>query len=134
MGIQKQTSMAAIDHYDRRSNCKCSPGIRHLCHDAFCLGETKLPNKNLTNGVWVVDTVVNQIGLKTGDKILAVNDKPVNYFDDMNAAMLLGDHMTIERDGQEKELVIPVNFIEKVVEKGKRSILLLPVFHVWWVK
>ena len=60
----------------------------------FVWGETKLPNKNLTHGVWVVDTVVHQIGLKTGDKILAVNDKPVNYFDDMNAAMLLGDHMT----------------------------------------
>lgn len=92
----------------------------------FVWGETKLPNKNLTNGVWVVDSVVNQIGLKTGDKILAVNDKPVNYFDDMNAAMLLGDHMTIERNGQKKDLIIPVNFIEKVVEKGKRSILLLP--------
>ncbi|MFN4977936.1 MAG: site-2 protease family protein, partial [Bacteroidota bacterium] len=92
----------------------------------FVWGETKLPNKNLTHGVWVVDTVVHQIGLKTGDKILAVNDKPVNYFDDMNAAMLLGDHMTIDRDGQQKNLVIPVNFIEKVVEKGKRSILLLP--------
>ena len=55
----------------------------------FVWGETKLPNKNLTHGVWVVDTVVHQIGLKTGDKILAVNDKPVNYFDDMNAAMIL---------------------------------------------
>ncbi|MFN5326834.1 MAG: RIP metalloprotease RseP [Bacteroidota bacterium] len=92
----------------------------------FVWGETKLPNKNLTHGVWVVDSVVNQVGLKNGDKILAVNNKPVNYFDDLNAAMLLGDHMTIERDGQQKDLTIPVNFIEKVVEKGKRSILLLP--------
>lgn len=126
MGVQEQTSLAAIDHHDRRSYRKRSACICDLCHDTFCLGETKLPNKNLTHGVWVVDTVVHQIGLKTGDKILAVNDKPVNYFDDMNAAMLLGDHMTIDRDGQQKNLVIPVNFIEKVVEKGKRSILLLP--------
>ncbi len=92
----------------------------------FVWGDTKLPNKNLTNGVWVVDTVVNQIGLQTGDKILAVNDQPVQYFDDMNAALLLGDHMTVEREGKNIDLHIPVNFIEKIVEKGKRTILLLP--------
>ena len=92
----------------------------------FVWGDTKLPNKSLTQGVWVVDSVVNQIGLKTGDKILAVNDQPVKYFDDMNAAMLLGDHMSVEREGKQMDLTIPVNFIEKVVEKGKRSILLLP--------
>ena len=92
----------------------------------YTWGETKLPNKSLTNGVWVVDTVVNEIGLKSGDKIVAVNNEPVAYFEDLNAAMLLGENMTIERDGQTKELLIPVNFIEKIVEKGKRSILLMP--------
>lgn len=92
----------------------------------FVWGDTKLPNKSLTHGVWVVDTVVNQIGLQTGDKILAVNNQPVKYFDDMNASLLLGDHMTVEREGKQVDLQIPVNFIEKVVEKGKRTILLLP--------
>ena len=88
----------------------------------FTWGETKLPNESLKQGVWVVDTVVNEIGLKTGDKILAVNNEPVQYFEDLNAAMLLGETMTIERAGQQQELNIPVNFIEKIVEKGKRSV------------
>jgi regulator of sigma E protease len=92
----------------------------------FKWGETKLPNANLTNGVWVVDTVVNEVGLLNGDKIIAVNDQPLKYFEDLNTAMLLGEKMTIERDGQSRELIIPVNFIEKIVEKGKRSILLMP--------
>lgn len=92
----------------------------------FTWGETKLPNESLKQGVWVVDTVVNEVGLKTGDKILSVNNEPVKYFEDLNAAMLLGEKMTIERNGQQQELVIPVNFIEKIVEKGKRSVLLMP--------
>jgi regulator of sigma E protease len=92
----------------------------------FTWGETKLPNESLKQGVWVVDTVVNEVGLKTGDKILAVNKEPVKYFEDLNAAMLLGETMTIERGGQQQELAIPVNFIEKIVEKGKRSVLLMP--------
>lgn len=92
----------------------------------FTWGETKLPNESLKNGVWIVDTVVNEVGLKTGDKILAVNNEPIKYFEDLNAAMLLGETMTIEREGQQQELSIPVNFIEKIVEKGKRSVLLMP--------
>jgi len=92
----------------------------------FTWGETKLPNQSLTSGVWVVDTVVNEVGLKTGDRILSVNSEPVKYFEDLNAAMLLGEKMTIDRDGEVKDLVIPVNFIEKIVEKGKRSVLLMP--------
>jgi len=92
----------------------------------FTWGETKLPNKNLTNGIWVVDTVVNEVGLKTGDKIVSVNGEPIKYFEDLNAAMLLGEKMTINRGGEIKDLDIPVNFIEKIVEKGKRTILLMP--------
>ena len=92
----------------------------------FKWGETKLPNANLTHGIWVVDSVVNEIGLVNGDKIISVNDQPLTYFEELNTAMLLGEKMTIERDGVSKDLVIPVNFIEKIVEKGKRSILLMP--------
>ena len=92
----------------------------------FTWGETKLPNESLKQGVWVVDTVVNEVGLKTGDKIVAVNNEPVKYFEDLNAAMLLGETITIEREGQKQELAIPVNFIENIVEKGKRSVLLMP--------
>ena len=92
----------------------------------FTWGETKLPNESLKQGVWIVDTVVNEVGLKTGDKIVAVNNEPVKYFEDLNAAMLLGETMTIERDGEKEELNIPVNFIEKIVEKGKRTVLLMP--------
>jgi regulator of sigma E protease len=92
----------------------------------FKWGETKLPNASLHHGVWVVDTVVNEIGLQNGDKIISVNGQPLQYFEDLNTSMLLGEKMTIERDGQLKELDIPVNFIEKIVEKGKRSILLMP--------
>lgn len=92
----------------------------------FKWGETKLPMQSLTNGVWIVDTVVNEVGLQNGDKILEVNNEPVQYFDKINASLMLGDHMTIERNGEKMDLAIPTNFIEKIVEKGRRSILLMP--------
>jgi len=92
----------------------------------FTWGETKLPVKNISNGIWTIDSVSMNLGLKTGDKILAVNNKPVEYFEDLNAQLLLGETITVERDGQQQNIVIPVNFIEQIVEKGKRSLLVFP--------
>src|SRR6187397_1665127 len=42
----------------------------------FTWGETKLPVKNISNGIWTIDSVANEIGLQTGDKIIAVNNTP----------------------------------------------------------
>ena len=92
----------------------------------FTWGETKLPVKNITNGIWTIDSVSTDLGLKTGDKILAVNNMPVAYFEDLNAQLLLGETITVERNGQRQDINIPVNFIEKIVEKGKRSLLVFP--------
>jgi regulator of sigma E protease len=92
----------------------------------FTWGETKLPLSQMKDGIWCVDSVANELGLQNGDKILAVNDQPVTYFEDLNAELLLGEKITLERNGQKQDVVIPVNFIEKIVEKGKRTALVLP--------
>jgi regulator of sigma E protease len=92
----------------------------------FTWGETKLPVKNITNGIWTIDSVSIDLGLRTGDKIMAVNNAPVVYFEDLNAQLLLGETITIERNGHQQDINIPVNFIEKIVEQGKRSLLVFP--------
>jgi regulator of sigma E protease len=92
----------------------------------FTWGETKLPMKNLSDGIWAIDSINHEIGLQTGDKIVAVNGEPVRYFEDLNAQFLLGETITIDRNGEQKKITIPENFIEQIVEKGKRSALVLP--------
>jgi regulator of sigma E protease len=92
----------------------------------YTWGETKLPVQNLKGGIWIVDSVIYDLGLRNGDKILSVNDNPVEYFEDLNARLLLGEKITVDRDGQQQTLTIPVNFIEKIVEKGRRTALVMP--------
>lgn len=93
----------------------------------FTWGETKLPMKNVKDGVWVTDSLAIEIGLKSGDKILSVNDKPVDYFENLNAQLLLGEnHLLIERAGKEQRLDIPVDLIGRLVEHGRRNPLVLP--------
>lgn len=88
----------------------------------FKWGETRLPNASVKDGIWVTDSLMYNIGLKNGDKIEAVNGEPVKYFDDIPGKILLGRQITVERDGKEQTLTVPVNMIEQLVEKkGKRG-------------
>jgi regulator of sigma E protease len=93
----------------------------------YTWGETKLPIENAKYGIWVTDSLMYNIGLKNGDKIEAVNGEPIKYFDDIPAKVLLGKQITVERNGREQTIDIPVNMIERLVEKkGKRTTLFMP--------
>lgn len=93
----------------------------------YTWGETKLPNENVTNGILVTDSLMSKIGLQNGDKIVAVNGEKVKYFDDVPAKILLGNQITVNRNGEIENINIPVNLIEQLVEKkGKRNPLVLP--------
>lgn len=88
----------------------------------FSWGTTRIPNQSVKNGIWVTDSLMSKIGLQNGDKIEAINGEPVKYFEDIPAKILLGKQITVERNGHEQTINIPVNLIEQLVEKkGKRG-------------
>ena len=90
-------------------------------------GEQKLPNANAQFGIWVTDSLMNDIGLKNGDKVVSVNGEPIQYFNDLPAKILLGRQITVNRNDSTKIINIPINMIEKLVEKkGKRNTLVMP--------
>jgi regulator of sigma E protease len=93
----------------------------------FKWGDTKLPMANVKDGIWITDSLMYNLGLKNGDKILAVNGEKIEYFNDLPAKIILGKQITISRDGKDQTITLPVNMVEQLVEKkGKRSTLLMP--------
>ncbi len=93
----------------------------------FTWGDTKLPMANLKDGIWITDSLMYDLGLKNGDKIVTVNGEPIKYFNDLPGKIILGKQITLVRDGKEQTITLPVNMIEKLVEKkGKRNTLLMP--------
>lgn len=84
----------------------------------FVWGDSYLPNKNLKDGVWCIDSLAYEIGFKNGDKILSVNDKSIDNFADIMPEMLYGGNVQILRNGEEKTIEIPQNFIEKLIDNN----------------
>lgn len=90
----------------------------------FVWGERKIPIDSVKNGISISDSLMYDLGFKDGDKIVAINHKPVLYYEDIFKNLILGENVEIERDGQPQTINLPVNLIGKLIEK-KRSGLLL---------
>jgi regulator of sigma E protease len=85
----------------------------------FKYGETFIPNDKLVNGVHP-GIIGKEIGLKTGDKILAINGQKLIYFDELlSSKVLLGDtKITISRNGKTMDLRVPESVLDDVSKHG----------------
>jgi len=83
-------------------------------------GEKKIPASSLKYGITFNDSLFNDLGFKNGDKILAVDGKPVaEYTDILKKILVVNKEVTVVRDGKETILNMPVDLIGKLVEKKK---------------
>jgi regulator of sigma E protease len=82
-------------------------------------GETFVPNSNIKYGI-VPGKIGKSIGLVAGDKITAVNGKPIVHFEELlSSKVLLGNsQLTIVRDGQEKSITVPGNILNDISDFG----------------
>ncbi len=87
-------------------------------------GEQYLPNSEVKYGI-TVDTLGQKIGLRNGDKILTLDNKPVEDFFRIPATIILENVQTIqvERDGQPVEVTIPRAIISDIVKHKSPEII-----------
>lgn len=78
-------------------------------------GESYLPAANLSYGVHA-DSLGRKIGLQDGDKIISLDQKPVENINTIEAEMILNEAKTIqvEREGQNVNLNIPNGFANEL--------------------
>lgn len=83
-------------------------------------GDSYIPADSLKYGI-LVDSIGEKIGLKTGDKILAIDGKKSKKFTDAALDILLGDEITVDRNGEKITFPVPDEGIKSVISsKGKR--------------
>jgi regulator of sigma E protease len=96
-------------------------------------GENYISKNELNKNGIVALEVGQELGLKTGDKILKVNGKDYEQFTDLRSPdVLLGNnsYYTVLRDGKELIVKIPSNFIEKLSDKKAAFIEPISTFKI----
>jgi regulator of sigma E protease len=90
----------------------------------FAWGEQYLPTSEVKYGI-VVDSLGYQMGLRDGDKIITVDKIAVEDFNAIPKTIVLEQAKTIQvnRDGQDIEVVIPENFISKLIKQKNPDLI-----------
>lgn len=89
----------------------------------FAYGELYISNSDLKEGVWITNPVIEKSGLKTGDKIISVDGVKADRFHELNEKILLGKEVVVERNGSEQKIVLPVDFINQLMNGKKISVV-----------
>ncbi len=94
-------------------------GITFAFGDMFLLKDAI--NKH---GGFYAGPVGESIGLKTGDKIVAINGQDFQYFQDIlkpETLLSTNGYYTVERDGRQIEIPIPADFIQQFNKKENQG-------------
>jgi regulator of sigma E protease len=88
-------------------------------------GEQYLPTSQVNKYGIVADSLANEMGLRNGDRILAVNQQYVNDFNKIPMILILEEAKTmqVERDGQVVDIAIPQGIIGKLVKQKDPNFL-----------
>ncbi|MCW3103422.1 MAG: peptidase [Bacteroidetes bacterium] len=95
----------------------------------FTWGEEYLPTKNATYGI-ATDSLGASMGLKDGDKVLAVNNVEVTNFSRIPGEIMLNETRSIqvERNGQLVNIPVTEDNISKMIESRGKNMLVAPRF------
>jgi regulator of sigma E protease len=83
----------------------------------FVWGEERLPVKNMQYGL-STDSLATSAGLRDGDVIYKVNDKPQVYFNSLFKDIILSEKVVlgVRRDGKDTTIALPDGFISKLTK------------------
>lgn len=88
----------------------------------FAWGEDKLPMSELKNGI-AADSLAQNLGFKTGDKIVSVNGESVAYYDNLMAKVISAQTVVVEREGKSTTINLPVDLIDKLAKNERAGLL-----------
>lgn len=76
-----------------------------------------LPLSEINKDGIYAHAAAQEIGLQTGDKIIAINgETPERFKDTRSAKVYLGESITVERNNQKEEIAIPEGFFKRMRE------------------
>ncbi|WP_035669099.1 RIP metalloprotease RseP [Flavobacterium sp. 83] len=91
---------------------------------AFAYGDTYIANSNLKDGLLIENKAMQNAGFKTGDRIISIDGEKVERFDNgINAKVVMGKQVLIERNGTEQSITMPNDFVDQLSKQEKAPLV-----------
>lgn len=79
-------------------------------------GDKKVPASSMKYGINVQDSTLLKLGLRNGDKIISIDGSQVEDLQSIRKLIFLGKSITLNRDGRDTTIEMPVDLIGQLVE------------------
>ncbi|MBT8288309.1 MAG: RIP metalloprotease RseP [Bacteroidia bacterium] len=89
----------------------------------FGYGDMDIRTDSVKDGYWVVNPLLNELGLETGDNIVSINGKQIINYKDIRRNILDAQVITIERDGEQKDINLPTDFLGQLSSSKSRGLI-----------
>ena len=94
---------------------------------SFAYGDSDISTNSIKDGYWISNPLLQDLGFKTGDDIIAINDYPVSNFSDLKKYLIEAESFTINRNGVEQKITLPEDFLGQLTTSNDRSLFELRV-------
>jgi len=88
---------------------------------AFGYGDIDIKADSIEDGYWIENPLLQELGFRTGDKIMAINDHQIVNYSDLKKYFLEAKLVTLERQGEIKEVNLPEDFLGQLSGSKSRS-------------
>jgi len=87
----------------------------------YTYGDKYLPIENMKDGVHA-NEMATTLGFKTGDKIISGDGFKVERYSDIMESIITSRTILVERNGEETELIMPIDLIDQFLSNPSRLI------------
>ena len=81
---------------------------------SFFYGDTDISTSSVKDGYWVTNPVLTDLGIQTGDNIVSINGERYENYSDLRKNLITADRLTLEREGQQRVVELPEDFLGKL--------------------
>ncbi|MFB9053145.1 RIP metalloprotease RseP [Formosa undariae] len=92
---------------------------------AFAYGETDIATDSIKDGYFITNPILENMGAKTGDNVLAINGEAVTGYNAMRPKLIEAKEITIDRNGEEFILTTPEDFLGQLSTGEDRTLFQL---------
>ena len=90
---------------------------------AFSYGVIDVDASSVDGGYEIKSSVLKEIGLQNGDKVVAINDYKIVNISDIKRYIIEAKTMTIDRDGTTKIIEFPIDFLGQLTASKPKGLI-----------
>jgi len=88
---------------------------------AYNYGSVEIPLNSIQGGVLITNPLFNEIGFRTGDKIIEADGKKIMTYPDLRTSIIGTEKYTVDRGGELIEINMPFDFLGQLSSSNDNS-------------